>query len=211
MLLTERHLHIEKLQIYLGQTPDFMSADAMREGGWIPDEWALITSPRLGFVAGIMQKFCGPLMNRIIELAPTGRPIKSLTTEFRPGLDPTQMSVLDELVGTILGYNWCNVGFLCCTQFGQGNRLNAISRLEFAKSRDFLENWLRTEGYKSLRMGARSRKYGVNLATGARWVDGILVVIESRDCQDFYQIPAEVKKHNVTETINSFGTQIWAS
>ena len=204
-------IECRNLTFILGQTPDFMSADALREGGWIPDEWALITSPRMGFVSGVMQKFCGPLMDHMINLANPGRPLSSMTTEFRPGMDPTQMSVLDELVGTILGYNWCNVGYLCCTPSGRGDKLNSISRIEFVKSRDFLDNWLRTEGYKSLRMGARSRKYGTNLAVGARWVDGILVVVESRDHQDFYQIPAETVKSDVSETINSFGTQIWES
>ena len=190
-------------------TPDGMSENALREGQWLRDDWAQVGSSRPHFISGVLERFCGPLMDLMRSY---GCPEDELlNTEFIMGQDPTQLSIIDELIGTILGYNWANVGYLCCTKYANPDLLDSVSRREFVKARDFLENWIRAEGYQCLRLGSKSKLYAINLNAGFTWKHGILSPIERETPRSFYQIASTYRKKSVAETISKFEKQVWKS
>ena len=183
-----------------------MSNDAIYEARWIPEEWAVEGAPRHMFVQSVLQRFCHPLFDGL--KLPEGTIYAS---EFALGADPTQLSILDQLVSSLLGYNWSVVGFLSCTDHFEQNKLDNISRFEFIKARDFLENWIRTEGYRCLRPGERSVTYKVNLFESATWKSGVIFGNESNSPRDFYQINRGFVKVDVNETMHVYGDEIWES
>ena len=183
-----------------------MSADEIQAGFWIPERWAVVGESRTLFVQSVLERFCGPLIDELKLPAGT-----IIAIEFTIGTDPALMSILDQLIASLLGYNWSIVGYLSCTDFSEQDNLDAISRFEFTKARDFLENWLRTEGYKCLSIGDRSSQFKVNLFESIQWKNGIIVGQEAESPRDFYQINRSFVKVNVNETIHKFGAEIWDS
>ena len=159
------------------------------------------------FVECVLRRFCSPLLEKL-ELVPgdTG-----FTTDFQLATDPTQISVVDQLISTLLGYNWSQLGFISCVDRPELDNLDAVSRFEYTKARDFLENWLRTEGYRCLSMGPRSKSYQVNLVETVEWVDGVLRAVEANSPHDFYQISRSFSKIGVNEMMHSFAEEVWMS
>ena len=49
----------------LGQRPASMSLDAVYENAWIPDECAIEGAPRELFVQSVLQRFCGPMIEKL--------------------------------------------------------------------------------------------------------------------------------------------------
>ena len=182
-----------------------MDAASVHEGQWIPDDWAMEGSDRTQFIRNVLLRFCRPMFESLnlqdVDFA----------TDFQLSNDPAQLSVVDQLAASLLGYNWNIVGYLSCTDVPQLDRLDSISRFEYTKARDFLENWLRTEGYKSLSFGPRSKSFQVNLIESVHWRCGILVIQEAASPRDFYQINRSFKKLNVQDAMKEFGEEIWNS
>ena len=85
----------------LGLRPKNLSLGAISEGTWIPDEWAVDGSPRDLFVLGVLQRFCKPMMDKVQLIKPND----VITTDFAMGTDPAQLSIVDQLAATLLGYN----------------------------------------------------------------------------------------------------------
>lgn len=191
---------------YSGQRPASMSPDEVQSGFWIPERWAIVGESRSLFVQSVIERFCKPLLDEL-KLPPG----TIFTTEFTIGTEPAQMSIVDQLIASLLGYNWSIVGYLTCTNFSEQDNLDTISRFEFTKARDFLENWLRTEGYRCLSIGERSSQFNVNLYESIQWRNGIIVGNEAASPRDFYQINRSFVKVNVNETIHKFGDEIWDS
>ena len=182
-----------------------MSEEQIYAGQWIPEEWAVEGAPRQFFVQSILHRFCRPLFDEL--KLPEGTIYAS---EFSLGADPAQLSIVDQLIASLLGYNWSIVGYISSTNYYTHDHLDNISRFEYVKARDFLENWTRAEGYRVLRLGPRSLNYRVNLIESATWVDGIFVGQEVNSPQDFYQINRTFSKVGVNETMHSYGDEIWA-
>ena len=182
-----------------------MSDKSAHEGQWIPDDWAKEGSDRAHFVKGVLIRFCKPLFESINLLE------EDFATEFLLSSDPAQLSVVDQLAASLLGYNWNIVGYLACTDIPQLDRLDSISRFEYTKARDFLENWLRTEGYRSLSFGPRSTSFQVNLNESIHWRCGVLTVKEASGPRDFYQINRAFVKLGVQDAMKDFGDEIWQS
>ena len=174
---------------------------------WIPDDVAIEGRDRSQFVESVLRRFCGPLINNIQTIEGD----VGLTTDFRLATDPSQISVVDQLIATLLGYNWSQLGMISCTDRPERDELDAISRFEYTKAKDFLENWLRTEGYRCLSMGPRSKSYRVNLIETVEWKDGILIGREANSPQDFYQINRAFTKISVNELMHTFADEIWSS
>ena len=192
--------------INLGQRPASMSDEAVHAGRWIPEKWAIVGESRQLFIQSILERFCRPMIAELKLPADT-----IFTTEFTIGTDPAQMSIVDQLIASLLGYNWSIVGFLTCTEYSEQDNLDGISRFEFTKARDFLENWLRTEGYRCLSIGPRSAQFQVNLFESALWKQGIIVGQEASGPRDFYQVTRTFVKLGVNDTMQKFGTEIWDS
>ena len=192
---------------FIGLRPDGLSLDAIREGQWIPDDWAVQGSSRSRFVYGILMRFCRPMMEKVSLINCGDR----ITTDFTIGCEPNQISIVDQLIATILGYNWSIIGFLACIDNPREDRLDSISRYEYTKARDFLESWTRTEGYRCLSMGPQSSQFRVNLYESAGWRDGVLMGRESSNANDFYQINRAFTKRPVAEVMKDFEDQIWSS
>ena len=183
-----------------------MSEDDLYEQRWIPERWAIVGESRAKFVQSVLLRFCGPMIDKLKLTAGT-----EFTTEFTLGTDPAQMSIIDQLVASLLGYNWSVVGFLSCTNYSEQDNLDSISRFEFTKARDFLENWLRSEGYKCLSIGERSSRFQVNLYESAHWQNGIIIGQEANSPRDFYQVNRSFVKVCVNEAMHKFGEEIWNS
>ena len=183
-----------------------MSEEKVYEEAWIPDEWAVDGAPRERFVQCVFKRFCGPMIEKL-KLSPE----TVYTTEFNLATDPAQLSIVDQLVASLLGYNWSIVGFLACTDNPENNRLDGISRFEYVKARDFLENWLRTEGYRCLKPGPKSLSFQVNLYESVTWKSGLLIGVEAISPRDFYQINHVFVKCSVNEVMHRFGAEIWCS
>ena len=183
-----------------------MSEDAVYEGRWIPEKWAIEGESRQMFIQSVLERFCKPMISELKLPAGT-----IIATEFTIGTDPAQMSIVDQLIASLLGYNWSMVGFLTCTEYSEQDKLDSISRFEFVKARDFLENWLRTEGYRCLSIGERSTQFQVNLFESAQWKQGIIVGQETSSPRDFYQVNRTFIKLGVNETMHKFGGEIWDS
>ena len=190
----------------LGQRPASMSLDAVYENAWIPDECAIEGAPRELFVQSVLQRFCGPMIEKL-KLSPG----TVYATDFALAADPAQLSIVDQLIASLLGYNWSMVGFLACTDNPEQNRLDAISRFEYVKARDFLENWLRTEGFRCLKPGPKSVSFHVNLYESVRWESGVIIGVEATSPRDFYQINHSFVKCSVNEVMHRFGSDIWNS
>ena len=173
---------------------------------WIPERWAIVGESRARFVQSVLERFCGPMIDKLKLSAGT-----EFTTEFTLGVDPAQMSIIDQLIASLLGYNWSVVGFLSCTNHSEQDNLDSISRFEFTKARDFLENWVRSEGYRCLSIGERSAMFQVNLYESARWRNGIIVGQEANSPRDFYQVNRSFVKVGVNEAMHTFGDEIWNS
>lgn len=183
-----------------------MSADEVYEQRWIPERWAIVGESRSKFVQSVLERFCGPMIDKLKLPAGT-----EFTTEFTLGTDPAQMSVLDQLVASLLGYNWAVVGFLSCTSHSEQDTLDSISRFEFTKAQNFLENWVRTEGFRCLSIGERSARFQVNLIESASWQNGVIVGKEAQSPRDFYQVNRAFVKVGVNEAMHTFGDEIWNS
>ena len=179
----------------------------MSESRWIPDEWASQNSSRDKFVLEVLRRFCPSLMDKISLISPDD----VITTDFSLGTDPAQISIVDQLIATLLGFNWSIVGFLSCIDVPTEDRLDSASRFEYNKARDFIENWVRTEGFRCLSMGPRSRRFKVNLYEAVGWQSGVLMGRESSGPADFYQICQSFDKRPVSEVMSEFETQIWNS
>ena len=183
-----------------------MTSDEVHERRWIPERWAIVGESRVRFVQCVLERFCGPMISKLKLTAET-----EYATEFALGTDPAQMSIVDQLVASLLGYNWSVVGFLSCTDIPEQDNLDSISRFEFTKARNFLENWLRTEGYRCLSIGERSARFQVNLYESARWTNGIIVGQEADNPRDFYQVNRSFVKVGVNEAMHKFGDEMWKS
>ena len=190
-----------------GPRPQGLSLAQIEAGRWIPDAVALEGADRSRFVECVLRRFCGPLFENLkLVSGDTG-----FTTDFQLATDPSLMSVVDQLIATLLGYNWSQVGLISCTDRPERDELDAVSRFEYVKARDFLENWLRVEGYRCLSMGPRSRSYRVNLIESVEWSDGVLKGREANSPQDFYQINRSFTKIGVNELMHSYGDDVWMS
>ena len=183
-----------------------MTEDEIYKSQWIPDEWAVVGASRPMFIQCVLKRFCGPLIDEL--KLPEGIIYAS---EFSLGVDPAQLSIIDQLFASLLGYNWSIVGFISSTNYYEHDNLDGISRFEYVKARDFLENWTRTEGYRVLRPGPRSISFQVNLIESAIWKDGIIVGQEANSPHNFYQINRAFVKVETNETMHKFGDEIWAS
>ena len=192
--------------VLLGQRPANLDQDAVYEGAWIPDDAAADGAPRELFVQCVLRRFCGPMIEKL-KLPPG----TIYATEFILASDPAQISIVDQLLASLLGYNWSMVGFLACTDNPEQNRLDTISRFEYVKARDFLENWLRTEGYRCLRPGPKSIEFHANLYESVQWKSGVIIGIEATGPRDFYQINQTFVKCSVNEVMHRFGSDIWNS
>lgn len=192
--------------MFLGQRPVSLDQEAVYAGFWIPDEAAEEGAPRDLFVQCVLERFCGPMIQKL-KLPPG----TVYTTEFALAADPAQISIVDQLIASLLGYNWSVVGFLACTDNPEQNRLDTISRFEYVKARDFLENWLRTEGYRSLKPGVKSISFHINLYESIQWQSGVIVGIEATSPRDFYQINHSFVKCSVNEVMHRYGSDIWNS
>ena len=190
----------------LGQRPSSMSENDVYEKRWIPERWAIVGESRVMFVQSVLERFCGPMISKLKLAVGT-----VYATEFSLGTDPAQMSIIDQLVASLLGFNWCVVGFLSCTNYSSQDNLDSISRFEFTKARDFLENWIRSEGYRCLSIGERSARFQVNLCESATWQNGVIVGMEANSPRDFYQVNQAFVKVGVNEAMHTYGDEMWKS
>ena len=200
------HKHIYKIFVFIGQRPASMPENEVYEKRWIPERWAIVGESRVRFVQCVLERFCGPLISKLKLAVGT-----EFTTDFALGTDPAQMSIVDQLVASLIGYNWSVVGFLSCTDIPEQDNLDSISRFEFTKAKNFLENWLRTEGYRCLSIGPRSAQFRVNLYESARWENGIIVGQEASNPRDFYQVNRTFVKVGVNEAMHRYGEEMWNS
>ena len=191
----------------LGLRPEGLSPNALSEGHWIPDDWESFDSPREQFVLGVLRRFCPSLIEKINLISCDD----VITTDFALGTDPAQISIVDQLIATLVGFNWSIVGYLSCTDNPAEDRLDSPSRYEYTKARQFLETWTRAEGYRCLSIGPQSKRFRVNLFESAGWREGIFMGHESSGPNDFYQIGRSFDKRPVSDVMADFEMQIWNS
>ena len=126
--------------------------------GWITEPWAQRGSSRARFFQNCLIRFCPELMSDLLASAKD----ELITRKFDFWSDPGLLNSIYRALANLYAFDWVTVGYIACQDDLFLRRLTPQSLHEFTRARTFLQNFTAFCGFKNLRIGSASARFGVS-------------------------------------------------